>query len=146
MFSNDDNEKLVSQLKGNTLRAYWAILSSKNETIGVRELQRKLNFSSPALASYHLNKLEEMGLIRKESGDYTITREINVGIFAEFVKLGTFRLPRFLMYSTFFSGILVFFLIKFREASPIENYAFVAIASAVIILWYETIRVWQQKP
>ena len=91
---SDDDEKLISQLKGNTLRAYWAILSSDGGIIGVRELQRKLHFSSPGLASYHLGKLEELGLIVKEGGDYKLVREIKIGIFREFVKLGTFRLPR----------------------------------------------------
>ena len=31
--SVDDEKKLISQLKGNTLRAYWALLDSENGTI-----------------------------------------------------------------------------------------------------------------
>ena len=146
MPTNDDEEELISQLKGNTLRAYWAILGSKNGTMGVRELQRKLHFSSPALASYHLARLEEMGLVTKESGDYKVAREVKVGIFTEFVKLGTFRLPRFLMYSTFFTGMLIFSLIQFKEVNLYSVYAVTAIALATLIFWYETLRVWQQKP
>ena len=84
---SDNEEKLISQLKGNTLRAYWAILSSDSGIIGVRELQRKLHFSSPALAAYHLGKLDELGLVAKERGDYRLVREIKIGIFREFVKL-----------------------------------------------------------
>ena len=146
MSANDDEEKLISQLKGNTLRVYWAILGSKNQTMGVREIQRKLHFSSPALASYHLARLEEMGLVVKESGDYKVAREIKVGIFTEFVKLGTFRLPRFIMYSTFFTGMLIFLLIQFKEVNLYSVYAVIGIAFAALILWYDTLRVWKQKP
>jgi DNA-binding transcriptional ArsR family regulator len=142
----EEEKKLISQLKGNTLRAYWAILSSKDETMGVRELQRKLNLSSPALASYHLAKLEELGLVSKKSGDYKIAREVNVGIFTEFVKLGTFRLPRFLMYSMFFTVMLIFLVTQFKEVNMYSVYALITIILIVAILWYETLRVWQQKP
>jgi len=37
-----DEEKIASELRGNTLRAYWALLNSEDRFVGVRELQRKL--------------------------------------------------------------------------------------------------------
>ncbi len=60
MENSVDDEKIASELRGNTLRAYWALLSAEKSVLGVRELQRKLGFSSPALASYHLRKLEDL--------------------------------------------------------------------------------------
>ena len=54
-----EEEKIESELKGNTLRVYWMLLQSQSAGVGVREVQRQLGFSSPALASYHLNKLAE---------------------------------------------------------------------------------------
>jgi len=146
MATDDDEERLISQLKGNTLRAYWAVLSSEDGVIGVRELQRKLHFSSPALAAYHLERLEELGLVSNERGDYRLKREIRVGVFREFVKLGTFRLPRFFMYSTFFTGLLIFYLSQFKEVNFYSLYALVTMSLFTAILWYETLRVWQQKP
>ena len=146
MSVNDDEKKLISQLKGNTLRAYWALLDSEDGVIGVRELQRQLHFSSPALASYHLNRLEEMGLAVNERGDYRLIREVKVGIFREFVKLGTFRLPRFFLYSTMFTGLLIFFLTQLKELNFYSLYAFVVVGLIVIILWFETWRIWGQKP
>jgi hypothetical protein len=143
---SDDEEKLISQLKGNTLRAYWAILSSDSGIIGVRELQRKLHFSSPALAAYHLGKLDELGLVAKERGDYRLVREIKIGIFREFVKLGTFRLPRYFFYSTFFTGLLIFYLFQFKEINFYSLYALIVGTLFTAILWYETFRVWQQRP
>ncbi|MEE8323951.1 MAG: hypothetical protein V3R57_10045 [Candidatus Bathyarchaeia archaeon] len=53
-----DDETIASQLRGNTLRVYWALLNAEDGVIGVRELQRQLDFSSHALAAYQLNKLE----------------------------------------------------------------------------------------
>ena len=63
-----NDEKVASELKGNTLRVYWQLLRSSRGAVGVREVQRSLGFSSPALAAYHLNKLEELGLVRKNMG------------------------------------------------------------------------------
>ena len=63
-----DEEKISSELKGNTLRAYWVLLSSTDGVVGVRELQRRLGFSSPGLAAYHLNKLTDMKLVMRVRG------------------------------------------------------------------------------
>ena len=73
-----NEEKVASELRGNTLRVYWELLKSSNGVVGVRKVQRSLGFSSPALASYHLNKLEELGLVEKKRGDYYLKREMRV--------------------------------------------------------------------
>ena len=41
---------VANELKGNTLRVYWYLLSSSKDFVGPRQIQRELNFSSPALA------------------------------------------------------------------------------------------------
>lgn len=146
MGSSFDDKKIASELKGNTLRAYWALLSSKNGVMGVRELQRKLGFSSPALAAYHLNKLEELELVVKERGDYRILREVKVGILEQFIKLGTFMLPRYVLYSTMFTTLLIFFISQLREFNFYSIFSLIFGCLGTIILWYETIRVWRQKP
>ncbi len=75
-----DEDEIVSKLKGNTLRVYWALLSTDDGIIGVRELQRELGFSSPALAAYHLNKLVDFELAVNERGDYRLVKEVKVGV------------------------------------------------------------------
>src|SRR5690348_17904937 len=47
---------IESELKGLTLRVYWHLLKTKNETIGVRSIQRALGMSSPSVALHHLEK------------------------------------------------------------------------------------------
>ena len=144
--SSFDAERIASELKGNTLRAYWALLNSEDGVIGVRELQRRLGFSSPALAAYHLNKLEELELVAKERGDYRLIREVKVGVLKQFIKLGTFLLPRYVLYATVFTMLLVFLLTQLRELNFYSAFALMLGILGTAILWYETIRVWAQKP
>jgi DNA-binding MarR family transcriptional regulator len=143
-----NDEKIASELKGNTLRAYWALLNSKDGVTGVRELQRKLGFSSPTLAAYHLNKLVELDLVVKERGNYRLERKVKVGVLKQFIKLGTFLLPRYVLYATMFTMLLLFFLTQLgkRELSFYSSFALILGILSTAILWYETIRVWTQKP
>jgi DNA-binding MarR family transcriptional regulator len=141
-----DEEKIASELKGNALRVYWALLNSSDGTMGVRELQRQLGFSSPALASYHLNKLVEMRLVARERGDYRLVREVRVGVLKQFVKLGTFLLPRYVLYATMFTTLTAFLLTQLRELTFYSVFALVLGGLGTAIFWYETIRVWRQRP
>ena len=144
--SHFDEEKIASDLRGNTLRAYWALLNSEDGFVGVRELQRKLGFSSPALASYHLNKLVEIKLVVKERGDYRLVREVRVGILKQFIKLGTFMFPRYVLYATMFTTLLLYLLVNFREFTFYSAFALVLGLLGTVIFWYEAVRVWRQKP
>ena len=102
-----DEEKVESELKGNTLRVYWTLLRSENGVVGVREVQRSLGFSSPNLALYHLRKLEDLGLVGKERGEYRLIREVRVGVLKQFTKMGTLMIPRYTLYSTMFTTLLI---------------------------------------
>ncbi len=144
MSGND--EKIESELKGNTLRVYWALLRSQNRVVGVREVQRSLGFSSPALSSYHLKKLQNLGLVREELGEYHLIREVKVGVLKQFLKLGTLMLPRYTLYAILFTTLLVFFLSQLREINFYSVFALIFGILATAILWYETVRVWRQKP
>ena len=141
-----DEEKIASELRGNALRAYWALLNSKDGVIGVRELQRQLGFSSPALAAYHLNKLTELKLVEHERGDYRLIREVRVGVLKQFIKLGTFLLPRYILYATMFTTLLIFLLTQLREYTFYSIFALILVVLGSTIFWYETVRVWRQKP
>ena len=141
-----EDDKIESELKGNTLRVYWALLKSQTGTIGVRELQRTLKFSSPALASYHLTKLEELGLVEKTNGEYHLRREIRVGALKQFAKFGSFMMPRYSFYAALLTTLLAFYLTQFREINFYSVFGLVLGVLSTGILWYETLRVWRQKP
>jgi len=144
--SSFDENKLTSELKGNTLRAYWALMNSEDGIIGVRELQRQLGFSSPALAAYHLNKLIELKLVENVRGDYKLIKEVRVGVLKQFIKLGTFLLPRYVLYATMFTTLLVFLLTQMNEFTFFSTFALILGVLGTVIFWYETFRVWKQKP
>jgi len=144
--SDVSDEKIASELRGNTLRVYWELLKSGNGIVGVREVQKSLKFSSPALASYHLNKLEELGLVKKEHGDYHLIREVKVGVLKQFIKFGALMLPRHIFYATLFTTLLIFYLFQFREINFYSVFALILATLGTGILWYETARAWQQKP
>lgn len=141
---NDD--KIESELKGNTLRVYWVLLNSQTGTMGVRGVQRALRFSSPALASYHLTKLEELGLAEKTNGEYRLVRDVRVGVLKQFTKFGTFMLPRYMLYAAMFTTLLVFYLTQLHDLNFYSVFALIFGVLATGVLWYETLRVWRQKP
>jgi hypothetical protein len=142
----DQDEKVASVLKGNTLRVYWFLLRSSNGLVGARETKRALRFSSPALAVYHLDKLTELGLVEKTDGEYRLVKAVNVGVLKQFVRFGTFLLPRYLLYATMFTTFLVFYLTQFRQVNFYSVFALILGLLATGLLWYETFRAWRQKP
>jgi len=141
-----DEENVASNLKGNTLRVYWHLLRSSDGIVKVRETQRSLGFSSPALAVYHLEKLAELGLVKKVRGEYHLAKVVNVGVLKQFMKIGTFVLPRYTLYATLFTTLLLFYLWQLREINFYSVFALLFGILATGILWYETVKIWRQKP
>ena len=141
-----DSERVSRELKGNTLRVYWCLLKSSKGSVGPREVQRKLGFSSPALAVYHLEKLSELGLVEKFTGEYRLTKMVEVGILKHFVKLRGFVIPRNVFYSTLLTTLFIFYLTQFGEVNFYSIFAFIFGLLSSSILWFETIRVWKSKP
>lgn len=141
-----EDEKVAIALTGNTLRVYWFLLRSSNGMVGARETQRALGFSSPALAVYHLDKLVELGLVEKTDGEYQLVKAVNVGVLKQFVRFGTFMLPRYLLYATMFTTLLVFYLTQLRQVNFYSVFALIFGLLGTGLLWYETFRAWRQKP
>lgn len=141
-----DEEKIASELKGNTLRVYWRLLKASNGVVRVRETQKLLDFSSPALAVYHLDKLVELGLVQKVRGEYHLVRVVNVGVLKQFVRLGIFFLPRYALYAALFTTLLLFYASQFRQVNFYSVFALIFGILGTGILWYETVRAWRQKP
>jgi len=140
-------DKLFSELGGNTLLVYWYFLTRRRNPIGVREVQRALHFSSSSTADYHLKKLIGFGLIDKDSfGNYKVKRVVKVGIISAFLFVGRFVFPKHLVYSILTSAMILFFLLSFTEISLIILVALLPGILAAVIFWYETLTVWKRKP
>jgi len=140
--------EIESILKGKTLIVYWFMLKSRGSPVGVREIQRSLGFSSPSVAAHHLEKLLSFGLVEKtERGEYVLTRVVKVGVLRFFTRLGRFMIPRYLFYSVWFSTMLTVYLVLYGHSGSIHNLVAIIFGiSACIILWFETIRLWMEKP
>jgi len=146
--SSRDLAQIESELKGKTLLVYWHMLKTPTSKIGVREIQRSLGFSSPSVASHHLEKLVSLGLVDKTmTGEYFLTQEVKVGLLRFFTRLGKFMIPRYLFYSVWFSTMLIIYLVFYGHTGSIHNIIAIIFGSAAsLILWFETLRLWRTKP
>jgi hypothetical protein len=141
------NEKNVAaDLQGNTLRVYWMLLKAQNNSVGPRDIQRKLGFSSPNLAVYHLEKLSEMGLAEKIMGEYHLTRTVEVGVLKQFTNFGGMIIPRHVLYASMWTTLLVFFLFQVKAINFYSLFSLLFGFLGAGILWFETWRNWQTRP
>ena len=139
-----DDSRLEYELRGKTLKVYLYILN-KGGPVGVREVQRALNFSSPSVAHHHIEKLVSLGILSKdEYGRYILMRQVDVGILQAFTKIGRFTLPRLGFYAAFFTTLTIGYIIQSFESLNI--YALGFALAGTVIFWYEAFRVWRRKP
>ena len=138
---------LDAKLKGTTLRVYWHLLRSREPTT-VRRLQRSLGFSSPSVASYHLEKLMDMDLVKKNSmGDYELKKVVSLEVMSAFVRISHLMIPRYIFYTAFFITLLLVFAIGFANPLSLQGvFALVFAVSGLLITAYEAWRQWKLKP
>ena len=141
-----DSRKLniEEQLKGKTLLVYMYMVKKK-EPVGVREVQRELGFSSPSVATYHIDKLVELVLVNQdEYGRYFVVQKVQVGVLQAFVNIGGLAVPRLLFFAAFFTTALIAYLILNFE--NLEVYAIGFALAGAAAFWLETFRVWIKRP
>jgi hypothetical protein len=146
--SEFDSSILESELKGKTLLVYWYLVQQPSHTVGIREVQRALGFSSPSIAVHHLEKLQNLGLLQKKvTGEYVLEEVVKVGILRFFMQMGRFVVPRYFFYSVLFSTMLAAYLALCLLGQLFPSfYALVFGTIAAIIFWFETVRLWRAKP
>ena len=144
---SSDEEIIESELKGKTLLVYMHILKRPNDPVGVRGVQRELGFSSPSVSSYHLNKLQDLGLIENVYGDYKLVRDIKVGVLRQFITLGGLMLPRYLFYAVLMTTMLITYLVQRPFILSQESITTIVMGLVPsVILWYETVKIWRERP
>lgn len=141
--SGDDASRIERELKGKTLQVYVYMLKKK-EPIGVRELQRDLNFSSPSVANYHLEKLIGLNLVSQdEYGRYYLSQKAQVSVLESFVNVGGRTVPRMSFFAAFFTTLLIAYVVLNMQSINVHAVGF-AVAGAVAF-WFETVRVWKRR-
>ena len=140
-------EDVKSKLKGTTLRVYWHLLRSREPTTS-RRLQRDLSFSSPSVASYHLEKLMDMDIVKKNAmGDYELKKTVSLEVMGSFVMISHLMIPRYVFYTTFFFTLLIVFVVGYANSLSVQGvFALVFGVSGLVITGYETWRQWRLKP
>ena len=129
-------------MRGLTLKVYRFILKN-NSPSGIREIQRALKLSSPTLALYHVNKLEEAGLIKKQGTGYVADRIV----LENCIRLKRTLVPRFFFYTVFLLVSLVILTVFLRPPTPTREYVFsvVAFSIATAASAFETARAFSSK-
>ena len=101
----------AKRIYGKTLDVYLCILTAEN-AIGVRDIWRALDFSSPSLAQYHVNKLLDLKLIETDfEGKYKINDQESIEALRSFLLLRGMLIPRLTIYSALILGLMVSYVI-----------------------------------
>ncbi|MCX8151034.1 MAG: hypothetical protein N3D85_06005 [Candidatus Bathyarchaeota archaeon] len=140
--------ELEYALRGKAWKVYWFLLKKSNP-VSVREVQRALHFSSPSVAHHHLEQLREIGLVEKEdlSGHYTLVKDVKIGVFRHYVKLGKLLFPRYFFYAAFSTTFFIAYLLLFVQSFTRETIFGILFGTIVcVIFWYEAYRVWCMRP
>jgi DNA-binding transcriptional ArsR family regulator len=148
MSDNNEAGEVESQLRGNTLRVYWYILS-QNEPVGVREVQRAIGMSSPSVASHHLSKLVDLELVEKTpDNSYDMKRFVKVGVLRNFIEFRGRFLPRYVFVAFFFTAYFLMYLLFTTMTWPgiFDRYIAMGVGlSAALLAWWEAYRLWKVK-
>ena len=96
--------------------------------------------SSSSVATYHLSKLEDVGLLKRQEGGYTV----NKFLLENSIKISRFLIPRYFFYSIFAVAVLILELTVMAPAALYREYVFSVTATAVFVVFftYETAKTW----
>ncbi|MFW9835279.1 MAG: hypothetical protein ACFFEK_14860 [Candidatus Thorarchaeota archaeon] len=144
--NKSETEKIASELKGKTLRVYWYLLKNPEES-SLRTIQRGAGLSSPSLATYHLTKLEDLGLVSTDShGSYHLERTVKVGVLKFFVGSGRLLIPRYLFYAAFYTTLIPGYLIFLPfSTGPISLLLLFVLGFGLTTSWIESYRMYKME-
>jgi len=131
-------EDLEDVLKGQTLSVYRYLLENR-KPLSVRQVQSGMDFKSPSLAFYHLNKLQSAGLVELHQEGYVVKKVY----LRHYVRLSRFLIPRYAFYFVFFALAFFLELLVLRPDPLTREYLF---ALAILFLGslfflYESVRI-----
>jgi len=128
------NGTSVDELKGKTLDIYYFLVKNPGYH-GVRDVQRKLEYSSPSLAAYHLNRLlEAQVVLRNDAGQYAVQSENDkLGTLEDYVKIVKFWVPKTAIYALFLFVIGVGGIVFVVIDAPVISWAIIYIPSTLVL-------------
>jgi hypothetical protein len=96
------------EIEGTTFKVYLYLVK-EGKPLGPRDVMRGTGLSSPSVAYRHLQKLEDLALIQKNSYGQYVVKEKQT--FKGYVWVGRNLMPRLVFYSFFFLGLCVIGLV-----------------------------------
>jgi len=106
-------------LKGTTLAVYRYVFR-EGKPVGPHDIQRGLRLSSASVASYHLGKLLEAGLIRESEQGYVVDKVV----FENVIRIRRLLIPTQISYVAFFATVIVILLTVLRPPMLFASYYF----------------------
>jgi hypothetical protein len=138
-------EEIQSKLKGRTLIVYFVLLNKGS--IGVRELQRMLDLSSPSVSRYHLDKLVELNLVENRKGVYHLINKADLPVLSSWLLIGKFLLPRSLFGAIFFTLLFASYLVFFYSFWSKDSFFVILFGTLIVVYsWIEVILQMKNKP
>jgi hypothetical protein len=118
-----------NELEGTTLSVY-AFIVRTDRPVGVREVTRGTELSSTSVAHYHLQKLENLGLLAKDSySNYILKEKASID---GHVWVGKSLVPRLMFYSFFFIGAFAAEISMVLLSLVIENFLVIEVRFLVL--------------
>lgn len=127
-----------SSVTGTTRRVYLYILSSRTP-VGVRDVWRGLDLSSPSLAQYHINKLLELKLIDSDQfGKVQANSHTKLNVLHNFLLLRGRVVPRLVIFGALSIGLLIVYILLWPLTGDFRDLIVVAFSLfSASILFYE---------
>ncbi len=140
-----NRDEIVKNLTGRTLMVYFILLNKKS--IGVRDLQRHLDLSSPSVAKYHLEKLVNLNLIENRNGIYHLDRKADLPLLTSWVLIGKHLFPRVIFAAIFFTFLFFGYLIFIYSYWNKDSIFVILLGVAILIyVWLDVISQFKHKP
>ena len=80
-------------------------------------------------------------------GNYVLAKEVKIEALEQFLKIGTYIIPRFVLYSMMLSILFAYFVLAAGVGiSRVSVWAYIFAIVGLVITWYKTIRAWKRSP
>jgi hypothetical protein len=111
----------------------------------LREVQRAMGFSTASLASYHLNKLLEVGYVKQDEKNRYVALDETIGEVLEgYSKIGSAIVPQSAFLAVFLSILTAYLSYQALRVPGFVPYLVVVAIGTALSLWYETFKVWRK--
>ncbi len=127
----------VFELSGSSLRVYMLLLSER-KPMSVREIQRRVGFRSPNSARHHLERLYNMGFIRKTRNGYVAIKPRSSILDLVFMMKGKI-LPRIIYVDLLAILLLIGYIVIYH--SSLNIFVVSSFTTIIATLTFELYRI-----